>query len=122
MRPFPILVACAALLTVAGCQRGPRRLSAAEQAELAAAIRSFNYPIRKAEFWRRLPFPRRDFKPWFRSLTTGTFWDQYYLDDDKFLVLRTLYDDRPDVEDWIDGASIREVPGHPWSGSAEGRN
>jgi hypothetical protein len=115
VRRLAILVSCFGLLPVAGCDRGPRRFGAADQAELARALKTFTFPVRQKDFWGRLPFPRRHFKPWFRALTTGTFWDHYYLDDDKFLALRTAYDQRPDVDDWIDGASIVEIPGHPWS-------
>jgi len=114
VKSLPLLVACAGLIPGCGSS-GPRRFDAEERAELATALRTFTFPMRQADFWNRLPFPRRDFKPWYRSLTTGTIWDRYFLDDDRFLVLRTLCDGRPDVEDWIDGASIAEIPGHPWA-------
>ena len=114
-RLLPILAAGTALLVGAGCHRGPRRLDSADRTELAGVLKTIPFPVRKADFWARLPFSRREFKPWFQSLTTGTIWDQYYLDDDWFLVLRTTSDGRPDLDDWIDGASITEIPGHPWS-------
>ena len=115
MKHLAILGASAVLFVGIGCERGPRRFGAADRAELAGVLKTIRFPVRQVDFWARLPFSRRKFKPALQSLTTGTMWDEYHLDDDWFLLLRTASDERPDLDDWIDGASIAEIPGHPWA-------
>lgn len=111
-----LFLAAAVLLTGARCRSSePRRLEAAEIDDLARALKALRYPIRKKEFWSKVPVDRRDLKPGRSGLTTGSIWEDYLIADDRYLSLHTRCDDRPDVEDWIDHAGVHEIPGHPWT-------
>jgi hypothetical protein len=115
MRTGALLLTAALALTGARCMSpGPRRFNADEQAEIERAIAKIRFPTTHEKFWSRMPFPKSEFKPKGKGLTTGTMWEQYLLDDGRFLNLRTLADDRINLELWIDGAYTITIPGHPF--------
>lgn len=92
-----------------------RRFDESEQRALKEKLGSIRFPCLKEDLWRELGVEKAALKPWFHSLTTGTFWERYQLDDDTFLVLRTLADDRPEVGRWCDGAVVSRIPDKPWN-------
>src|SRR5579859_2811908 len=69
-----------------------RRFDEVEQRTLSEKLSKVRFPCLKVDLWRGLGVKKEELKPWFNALASGVFWEQYYLNDDTFLILRTLWD------------------------------
>jgi len=109
-----LLIGCEGIPPSEAPSKTWRRFNESEQRALKEKLGKIRFPCLTEELWRELGVEKAAFKPWFNSLTTGIFWEHYQLDDDTFLILRTLADDRP-LNRWYDGGVICRIPDHPWN-------
>jgi len=83
-----------------------RKLTEKEQTKLNSLIKNITFPIARERFWRKTGYRNYEFRPSLHSLTTGILWETYWINDTCQLVIRTLFDDRKNVELIYDGAVI----------------